>query len=380
LLVLQTEKSTLAVGWLFVAVAVPQVLLSALFGRLADHFDRRALCILCDLLSCAVAVVFLISLHFQAKPGVAVYLANLLLAAITAMFLPASTALIKERVQHERLGQFNANFEIATQAGTLLSTAIGGAVVQLIGTTPLFAFNAATFVVSAACLLSIGRRSIKGAAESVNRVHTSAILTTPAPIIRLGLLYALGNVVITVSNTLIVVLVIRVFHQGAGVLGVIDSLAGIGVLIAAAVYKSVSTRVGNLRIALVGYLGCAVFIALEPQLGVVALMFLLLSGALTFGLARVAARTLLMSAVVEDRVGRVFGATNAFGLAFSVVATLAISGVADHTEVRYGFLALALLVGAISLVAAATLWRTQQSRQSASLKAREQPNLLDSTT
>jgi MFS family permease len=43
------------VGWLFIAVSIPQVALSLLFGRLVDKVDRRTLCVLSDLVSAATA-------------------------------------------------------------------------------------------------------------------------------------------------------------------------------------------------------------------------------------------------------------------------------------------------------------------------------------
>lgn len=57
LLMVRAQGSLLDVGWLFIAVAVPQAVLSPLFGRVADRFDRRALWAGCDLLSAAVALV-----------------------------------------------------------------------------------------------------------------------------------------------------------------------------------------------------------------------------------------------------------------------------------------------------------------------------------
>jgi MFS family permease len=354
LLVLQAERSTLAVGWLFIVVAIPQALLSLLFGRLADRFDRRWLCVACDLTGASAALVLPVWLLLGGPAGIGAYVSNFVLAIVAALFMPASNALIRERVRPERLGAFNANFEIATQAGTLLSTAVGGFMVQWFGAEPLFFFNAATFLASASCMLALGRRPAQAPVEQGVAAAGPGASPDGPPLARLGLLYALGNVVTTVWNTIIVVLVIEVLRQGAGVLGVVDALAGVGILLAAASYKWISPRMANLRLALVGYLSCAALLVLEP-FGLVGVVLCVPLAALAFGLARVAARTLLMSAVPHSHAGRVFGATNAFGLAFSVAVTLAISNVVDRTEVRYGFLMLALVVGATALATVAAL-------------------------
>ncbi len=371
LLVVQTEQTALAVGWVFIAVAIPQALLSLYFGRLADRFDRRTLCLVCDLVSAVIALALPLWLLLGGPTGMSVYMATFMLAIVSALFMPASNALIKERVPAQRLVRFNAKFEMATQAGTLLSTAVGGFMVQLFGAQPLFFFNAATYLASAAFWIAIGPRP--ATAERGLDGPTTETVPVRAPLARLGLLYALGNVIVTVNNTLIVVLVVQFFRQGPGVLGVVDSLAGVGALTAAALYPRIRGRSSDLRIAFGGYLGCATFIALQPQLGVVGMMGFLPAAALTFGLARIAARTMLMTAVTEDRVGRVFGATNAFGLAFSVAATLVVSGVVDRTREPYGAVTLALIVGVTALFTVAALVRARPT----GLPASRQPELFE---
>ena len=323
-------------------MAIPQALFSLFFGRLADRVDRRALCLCCDLVSAGAALALPAWLLLGGPLQLAAYSANFALAFINALFVPVSNALIKERVRPDRLARFNARYEMAFQAGTLLSTAAGGALIQLFGVEPLFFLNAATFLGSATCIFALGPRP--PAARTRSEAERAGQPSTHPPMVPLGLLYALGHPVITVSNTLLVVLVIQVFRQQPGILGVVDAVAGGGFLLAAALYKRLSAHATDLRIALLGFAGCAAFITAQPLFGVALLMVLLPLGTLTFGAARIATRTMLMAAVEESRAGQVFGAANATGLALSVAATLGISVIADSTEVRYGFLALALLI------------------------------------
>ncbi len=356
IVMLQSEHSTVAVGWLFVAFSVPATLLSLVFGPLVDRFDRRTLCLLCDLVSALVAAALPLWLLLGGAPNVGIYAATFLLAAVGAMFVPASNALIKERVADRRLGPFNANFEIATQAGTLLSTAIGGVLVQFYGAAPLFFFNAATFIASMVCFVLMGRRI--GRTDVTGAPLPVSAAPSHAPLARLGLLYALGQPIVVVVNTLIVVLLLQAYNQKAGILGVADSLAGVGVIAAAALYKWVSPRRPNLRIALVGYVACGTILALETHFGVWVFMLLYPLGAMMFGVGRVAARTMLLHAVPEHRAGRVFGTTNAVGLMFSVAATIGISRLVDHSTVQTGWSVLGAGVACTAVVAVALLWRT----------------------
>jgi MFS family permease len=356
IVMLQSEHSTVAVGWLFVAFSVPATLLSLLFGPLVDRFDRRTLCLLCDLVSALVAAALPVWLLSGGAPNVGIYAVTFLLAAVGALFMPASNALIKERVADRRLGPFNANFEIATQAGTLLSTAIGGVLVQFYGAAPLFFFNAATFVASMACFGLMGRRI--GRSDVTGAPLPVGAAPARAPLARLGLLYALGQPIVVVVNTLIVVLLLQTYNQKAGVLGVADSLAGVGAIAAATLYKWLSPRLPNLRIALGGYVLCGTLLALETHFGVWVFMALYPLGAMMFGTGRVAARTMLLHAVPENRAGRVFGTVNAFGLMVSVAATLAISRLVDHSTVQIGWTVLGTAVACTAVAAVALLWPT----------------------
>lgn len=380
LLLVRTEQNSMSVGWLMIAVAAPQVLLSFLFGRIADRLDRRMLCVVCDGLSFLAALSLPIALSMGAAPTHAAYITTFVLVGVSAMYLPAVSGMIKERVAGPQLPRFNANFEIAIQAGTLLSTAIGGFAVQAFGTSPAFVFNAGTYLVSAALLIAIGPRLVTAAATAQTDAGSATAAATrtaarPAPVARIGILYALGSGFLTVTNTLIVVLVVQTFAQGAGVLGIVDSLAGVGVLLAAMLYKRISARQDQLSIAVIGYLGCAVFVFLYPRWGIVALVFLYTAGSACFGIARVAARTMLFDAVSERNVGRVFGTANAAGLAFSVAVTLVITGITDSTDITTGYLLFAIVIAAVAGTAAVLL-RAAGYQPAAPARAEVEPSAV----
>jgi MFS family permease len=347
-LVLRAEHTTLAVGWVFVVVAIPQALFSLLFGRLADRFDRRSMCVVCDLSSALVAVVLPVWLILGGAPNVAAYVVSFALAVVAAAFVPASNALIRERVPSERVAPFSANFTISTQAGSLLSGAAGGFMIELFGLRPMFFFNAATFAFSACCWVAMGRLAARPAAEKAAAAEPALAGVAGVPLRRLGALFAVGSVNITVSNALLVVVVIQTFRQTTGIYGVVDALAGVGIMVGAAAYKRSFNRLSNLWLAFLGFTGNAALIALEPfRIGL--LLGVIPFAAFSFGIANVSSRTLLTRAVPEAQAGRVFGATNAAGLAAALAATVAIAAIADHISVRYAFWSLSLLIGLVPI-------------------------------
>jgi MFS-type transporter involved in bile tolerance (Atg22 family) len=113
----------------------------------------------------------------------------------------------------------------------------------------------------------------------------------------------------------------------------------------------------DLRIALAGFLVCNVMPVLQPRFGVAGLMCCVPVGALAFGQARIASRTLLMASVPESRIGGVFGVANGCGLAATAVVMLVVSAVTDHSDTRYGFATLAAISTAAAVAAGVLLMR-----------------------
>jgi len=353
-LVFTTGQSALAVGWLFIAVSVPPALLSLWFGTVADRFDRRTLCLIADLVSAAAALVLPVWILTGGDPGPVAYATAFALSLLSALFMPASNALIKERVHPARVARFSAHYEMAMQLGLLLAASIGGFLIHFIGTTPLFMFNGATFLLSAVAMWAMRRAPAR--AETAEQV-AEADGVDGAPLLRLGLLYALCQVMTMVSNTTLIVLVYKGFGRGAGIYGLTDALAGLGFCVAAALYTRVSGRFGQFRTAVVGGVGCALFSLLLP-LHLMVLLSCIPFAAFLIGLSRVGMRSLLLAAVPERRAGRLFGAVNAVGLGLSGGVTVLVALVADATHIRYGF----LLLGGICAVATVATAMTLRGR------------------
>jgi MFS family permease len=352
ILVFTAEKTTLSVGWLFIAVSIPQVALAVMFGKLADRVDRRMLCVTADLISAVSAFALPIWLWIGGPTDIGSYIANFMLAATTALFMPASNALVKERVLDERLGKFNAHFEMATNTGMLLASSLAGFLVIWFGATPLFIFNSLTFVASAILTYLIGRKPAKPVVAQAEDTEKPVEVAEPKPvnqpIKRLVLLYSNGNIGLMVANVILTALVLHTFNQGAWLIGVVDALAGAGFLIGAASYGWVSKRIKGLNLAVLGMLGNLVMFALQPTHYIVLMAVIPFAG-FCFAQGRIASRTLLMRASPEEKTGRIFGSAQALGLALGIGATVGLSALADSTTVPYAFWACALLQGAIAI-------------------------------
>ncbi|MEV4015537.1 MFS transporter [Nonomuraea angiospora] len=359
LLLAREQQTMMAVGWLFIAVALPQAVLSPYLGRLADRLDRRALWVACDTVSGIVALGLPLWLAAGGAAEAGIYAANFALALVSAIFVPASAALIKERVPGGAvLRRFNGRYEMATQAGMLLSATVGGLAVQLFGAVPLLVFNAATFAVSALCVTAIGRTRVVGGLAS-KPVEVAGSDQPPLPMGSLILLYAQGSVVVTVFNALLPAYVLIELNRGAGTFGAIDALGSLGFLAAAAGYRLFAQRYSDLRIAVAGFLACSLLIVAQGRLGVAGLAVLVPMGAFVFGQARISSRNLLMARAGRTDIGRIFGLANGGGLAATIVVMLLVATVTDHTSAGAGFAAL----GAFALLS--TAWALVLQRRAA---------------
>jgi hypothetical protein len=238
----------------------------------------------------------------------------------------------------------------------LLSASVGGFALQYFGSTPLFVFNALTFVASGLLVLAVGRA--RRPRTAATEFHPATKPTgTRLPLGPLALLFGQGLVVVTVFNALLPVLIVGEWHRGAAVVGVVDALGGAGFLLAALAYRRSAVRFGDLRVALAGFVACNALLVAQPWFGVWPLMGLVLAGAFGFGQARIATRSLLMTSVEPSQVGRAFGIANGYGLSATVAVMLVTSVVTSRTDTRYGFANLAAISITAAVLAAAWLRR-----------------------
>ena len=150
--VLESGASATGLGYVFAAAVVPQVLLMAIAGAVADRFGRRRVMLGADALRCA-AQASLAGAVFAGRPSLWVFV---LLASLVgtgeAFFTPALDALTVEIAPRDQLGNANALFGLATSATRIAGPALGGLLVALTGPGTVVAVDAASYAVSVLAL------------------------------------------------------------------------------------------------------------------------------------------------------------------------------------------------------------------------------------
>jgi MFS family permease len=145
-----------ALAFVGVAMTVPTIGFLLLGGVASDRRDRRRIMLAADVTrGLAVGVMAVLSLTGDLKLWhmaalVAVY------GAGQAFFSPAFDAIVPEVLPAEELAQANALDQfVRPVALRLAGPALGGVLIDLVGSGAAFGLDAATFVVSAAALLAM---------------------------------------------------------------------------------------------------------------------------------------------------------------------------------------------------------------------------------
>ncbi|WP_433616692.1 MFS transporter [Dactylosporangium sp. CA-139114] len=155
--VLDITHSAAKLGLVVGARSLANVLFVLVGGVVADRLPRFAVMVLSSLVAATSQAVVATTV----LSGVANMPLLISLSAInglaSALLQPASSALTSETVPRELLKQANAIKRLASQLTIILGASVGSLIVAYFGPGTALAIDAATFVLSGACFMRLGR-------------------------------------------------------------------------------------------------------------------------------------------------------------------------------------------------------------------------------
>lgn len=264
------QASTFLVGLLEAAAWLPWLLVGLHAGALTDRVRRRPVMLACD----AVSVLLCVSVPVAAWLGV-LTMAHLLFVALltgvaTVFFTTAYQAYLPSLVAKEDLAEGNAKLQGSEQVATIAGPGVGGAIAQAFGAVLGMLVDAATFVVSALCLLRIRREEPpvrrQGPARSMRaEIGEGLRVVVRDPFLRiLTVSGSIDNLVLTAVHALLVVFLVRTVGLPAGAVGVLIAADALGGVVGAMVATRFARAVGTGRALLWSALGTAPFGLLIP--------------------------------------------------------------------------------------------------------------------
>lgn len=153
--VLEKTGSATAMGSVLVFSMTPMLIFLLIGGVAVDRFPRLQLMLGSDLLRAAVAAT-VAALAFANLLAVwHIYIASVIFGFVDAFFEPAYLAAVPEMVPPEALPSANALTSLSRRITGIAGPTLGAAIVALGSTPSAFALDAASFLISALCLLPI---------------------------------------------------------------------------------------------------------------------------------------------------------------------------------------------------------------------------------
>ncbi len=248
------HASTFAVAALTAAAYLPWLVIGLPAGAWVDRLPARPLMIGCDILS---------ALLFASVP-VAAWLGYLSTSLLVIVALSAGTAnvffstayqvYLPSLVTATELTAANARLQGGASVAAISGRGLAGVAAQAVGPVAALWFNAASFGVSAVCLLRI--RSSDPAVEPpvppvggvARQAWQGVCLVARDPYLRPLTSYAaVANLAYTGNLALVVVFLIRVVGLGSAAVGLLMAAAGAGALLGALAAPRLTRVCGTAR-------------------------------------------------------------------------------------------------------------------------------------
>jgi MFS family permease len=297
-----------------VVFLIPFALLGPVAGVFVDRWDAKRTMIASDLIRAALALglVFASGLN-------QIYAILFALSAVSTFFVPAQTIMIRSVTPLEGLMAANALMQQAFQVVRIISPAIAGAMVNWAGAKPAYYFDGASFIFSAAMIAAIAvsrataaaaatQPSESGKLKSIlnDMIAGARFIFTHATISFVMLALAAGMFALSCFAPLIAIYVRDTLKSGEFQFGVINSLIGVGMILATQFITRFSKNLSKSLLVVAGLFGMGVAVMVMASIGHVAVAAI---GAFGIGFGAifiiVPTQTLMQQETPVELVGRV---------------------------------------------------------------------------
>lgn len=237
--VYRLSNAPAALATVGIAMTVPTIGCLLLGGAASDRFDRRRVMLAADAVrAAAVGLLAVLSATGSLRLWHVLGLAALY-GAGTAFFDPSFDAIVPELLSDDRLAQANSLDQLVRPiALRMAGPALGGVLVDAVGTGGAFGLDAASFAVSAAALLAMSprRRQRSGPTGSMTREIAAGLVYVRrhawlwATLVSAAIAYLLFT---GPTEVLLPFIVKNHLRDSAADLGIVFAAGGLGSLICA---------------------------------------------------------------------------------------------------------------------------------------------------
>ncbi|MFP5578920.1 MAG: MFS transporter [Acidimicrobiia bacterium] len=361
------EGGATTVGILGVVRFVSAAVASPFTSTLADRGDRKRIMVRADLIRFALVAAASLVVAVDG-PALAVYAAAVLATLTSTAFRPAQASIIPQLARHpEELTAANVASSTIESLSSFLGPAIAGVLLVVAGLEVVFAFNAVTFLWSAAVLarLEVPAEPVAVLADAPGEPVKESFLTEASqgfrtiwasPDLRVVVgVYSAQTVVAGASLVFTVAIALDLLGLGESSVGVLDASIGIGGLVgafAALVRAQRGSLARDFGVGVFAWAAPLLLVAAVPELWA-ALVAMALIGVANV-IVDVNAFTVLQRLVPDEVMGRVFGAMESALIGAMAIGSLAMPILIVTVGLRPG---LVVVGGVVCLLAGAAMPR-----------------------
>jgi MFS family permease len=267
------HASTGAVALLTAATWLPWMLIGLPAGTWVDRWPRRRTLLTADLVSAAVLAAIPVAAWTGVLTITMLLAAALVAGASSVFFSLAFNAYLPHLLTSDDRLEGNARLQASGQAAQVAGPGLGGLLAQLAGPAGGLLADALTFLVSAACLVSLRARPEPRSPQAGRPHMIRQVAEGLEPWRHGGFLLPMLVVAATMNLgmmgvfSLRIVFLVRTNGAAPGTTGILISLGSLGGLLGAALARRAIRRFGSARTYLSVCIATAPFMLLVPASG-----------------------------------------------------------------------------------------------------------------
>lgn len=323
-MVLKTTGSPARMGLVLFCSIFPNMLLGFIAGAFIDRYNRKAIIVGADVVRGLIVSVLCILYYLGDLSFPVLLAAQVLISVCTAFFDPAVPAIIPQIVSEEQLTRANSQTQLVDGVATVIGPVLGGFTVAWAGYLPVFAINAASYLVSAAfeCFIRLPESGVKKLNQS--KISSDVIEGFRYVFQRRGLVLIIiivGVIHFFVGSieTVIPVLADSLKGSGSENMGLIQTFLGFGIILGA-LFISIGNINGREALFLFGgvffiglFLVLTSLVYISGARLVTPFLFLFFAVGCAIITAGTSFKSILQKDVDESMMGRVFGLVSSVG-------------------------------------------------------------------
>ncbi|MDQ5943387.1 MAG: transporter [Patescibacteria group bacterium] len=319
-----TRYANIAVSLLILAFGVPSIIFAVLAGAYVDHWDRKKVLIVTNIVRAVLVLGFLI---FSSNL-LMIYLIVFAVSVFSQFFTPAEGAALPKLVKKSELVSANSLFLFTLYGSFVVGYSLAGPIISLWGPDSVYWVTSISFVVASVLCISLPNLRAKLEYRDLRQVNKEVFSTIHHNFVRIiknpSLILPIANLTIAqamlgVIAVLAPAIAILVFNQSLAAVSykiVVPAALGmvVGAILVGTIFKSTSkTKLINIGISIASLM--LIGLSFVPKLnglmyfGVIVAGIALVLG-VSNGLVSVSAQTLLQLNSTDETRGKIFGTLN----------------------------------------------------------------------